>query len=195
MGSDLRRKTGGRTADDYVIVVAYDGEATEDEYFRAWKQIIPFNRLSIQPHFVRSGGNPLKAVKECKKMIGTLDGYAEFWCVCDVDDQPNDVIVKAQELAERHGIRLCLSKRCFEVWMLCHFDVPTSPIGNEQTAITNVQKHLPTFGSPRKGAFFNQLFPLTEDAIENASKLEALEFENSYTKMHHLVRKLHQNLK
>lgn len=195
MSNDLARKSGGRSADDYVIVVAYDGEATEDEYFRAWKQIIPFNRLSLVPHFVRSGGNPLTAVKRCNQMIKGLDGFAEFWCVCDVDGQPEQIVNEAFALAKKHGIRLCPSNRCFEVWMLCHFLVPSAPISNERDAIERLQAYLPSFGSPKKSACFSDLFPNTEQAIQNAENLEALELHDSSTRVHHLVRKLFQNLK
>ncbi len=193
--SNLKRKNVGRTAKDYTIVVAYDGTRTEDDYFRNWEQILSPERLKLLPQFVRSGGNVLKAVKECRKIARKLNGFAEFWCVCDVDDTNEDSLISARNLADESGIRLCLSNRCFEVWIRLHFEVSTAPILNSKDAIECIACHLKYYGNPQKVANFFDLFPKTSYAIRNGEQLEAYNLENPSTKVHNLVKKLSQNYK
>jgi hypothetical protein len=187
------RVTSGRTAKDYTIVVAYDGERTEDDYFRGWKLVIPPSRLSLDTLFVKSGGSVLKAVEAAIKRKSKYKGYAEFWCVCDVDDTSPQDLAQAQQLALANDIKLCTSNRCFEVWILLHYEFSDAAITTEREAIDRVGAHCPGYGAPYKTTAFHELFANTDKAIENATKLQAGGLSNPITFVHHLVRKLKQN--
>jgi hypothetical protein len=188
------RIVGGRSANDYTIIVAYDGERTEDEYFRGWKLIIPGSRLSLVPIFVKSGGNPLHAVRQARKEQKNVGDYAEFWCVSDCDDAPEADIAKAREEALRWNIRLCLSNRCFEVWILLHFERLTRPVNSARDAIAMVGEYEPAFSEKNKSVSFSKLLPLTPTALEHAVWLAGQGFHNPYTNVHGLVKKLRENL-
>ncbi|WP_375419910.1 RloB family protein [uncultured Sphingomonas sp.] len=174
-------------------MVAYDGERTEDDYFRGWKLVIPPSRLSLESLYIKSGGSALKAVEAAVKRKRRFKDYAEFWCVCDVDDTSSDDVARAQELARVNDIKLCLSNRCFEVWILLHYEFSGAAICNEKDAIDRVGKHCPDYGNPYKTLAFHELLPNTEIAIDNAVKLQAANPSNPMTLVHHLVRKLKQN--
>ena len=57
------RRAGARPARGDVLIVAYDGERTEDDYFRNWAKVVGPAGLTLEPVFVKSGGNVLKALK------------------------------------------------------------------------------------------------------------------------------------
>lgn len=187
------RTMGGRSAHDYKIVIAYDGERTEDEYFRSWKLLLG-QRLSIEPLHVNSGGNPLSAVRQARKRLKGNRDFAEFWCVSDVDDTPAHIVTQAYAEADAAGIKLCLSQRCFEVWIGLHFGRSTAPITCEAEAIALVSPYLPEYRAGSKVASFGELFPRTEGAIENGAWLQAQACTNPSSAVHHLVRKLHANI-
>lgn len=191
--SDGTRATSGRTAQDYTIIVAYDGERTEDDYFRGWKLIIPPSRLSLEHFYVKSGGDVYKAVEACIKKKAKLKNFAEFWCVCDVDDTSDEALLAARNLALANNIRLCTSSRCFEVWILLHHKFSDAAIDCEDDAISRVREYYCDYGSPYKVAPFYKLFPKTENAITNATQLSQQQCKNPATTMHHLARKLLQN--
>lgn len=187
------RRVGGRTAKDYTIIVAYDGELTEDEYFRGWQLIIPPSRLTLENLYVKSGGNALKAVEKCVSAKKKYRDYAEFWCVCDVDDTSTADLSAARQLASSNDIRLCLSNRCFEIWIALHFKCYTQNIMCEKDAIDLVRRHFKDYGVNGKTIPFHVLHSETDAAIANAATLAATGFSNPSTSVHHLVRKLAQN--
>jgi hypothetical protein len=189
------RILGGRSASDYTIVVAYDGEKTEDEYFRSWKLIIPPSRLSIIPIFVRSGGSPLVAVKKADREKKKLKDFAEFWCVTDRDDADDECVRLAWDLADKNDIRLCLSTRCFEIWFALHFGRYARSMLNERDAVDAVRDHIPQYSTANKTAPFATLLPLTDAAINNAEWLARQNCQNPSTNISALVRKLRDNLR
>ena len=172
------RRIGGRTAQDYTIIIAYDGELTEEEYFRGWKLVTPPSRLTIEPLYVRSGGNALKAVEKAIKSKKKYRDFAEFWCVCDVDDTSEGDLAAAKKLAFENDIRLCLSNRCFEVWIALHYCFTTQAITCERDAIDLVRRHYQNYGVNGKTIPFHKLQALTQDAIDNATRLSEENFDN-----------------
>lgn len=188
-----RRVEGGRTAKDYSIIVAYDGERTEDDYFRGWKLVIPPSRLSLEHIHIRSGGNALDAVRAAIKKKRASRNFSEFWCVCDVDDTQSPHLEEAVRLAATNDIRLCLSDRCFEIWIALHYAYTDKELATERDAIDLVRQFYSDYGAPYKTVPFHILHEKTQTAISNAAKLEKDGSGNPITKVHHLVRKLKQN--
>lgn len=189
-----RRVEGGRSASNYQITVAYDGIKTEDEYFRGWQLLLGESRLNIDPFYVTSGGNPLKAVEACSKILKKNRDSAEFWCVTDVDDTDDAIVKAALELAGRLGVRLCVSRRCFEVWMALHYERCSRPVLSESDAVELVAAHIPKYSARDKSAHFDDLWRRTNIAIDNADWLLKQGLENPSTRVHGLVRKLRDNL-
>ncbi|MBB5711911.1 RloB family protein [Sphingomonas xinjiangensis] len=193
VGVNPKRTAGGRTARDYTIVIAYDGELTEDEYFRGWKLLIPPSRLNLEHTYVRSGGNVLDAVENAIKKKKKYRNFAEFWCVCDVDDTDDEVLAQARNLANSNEIKLCTSNRCFEIWIALHFRFSDRHVGSEREAIDMVKEYHAQYGDPYKTMPFHILYDLTDNAIANARRLERGGSVSPSTRVHNLVRKLKQN--
>lgn len=191
--AQVGRKAGRAPARRAVLVVAYDGERTEDDYFRNWAQVIGPAGVTLEPVLVRSGGNVLKALKAALRKRGNT-AADEFWCVFDVDDSPLEAVRDAIALAERSGVRLCLSVRSFEVWLALHFERFARPVISEVEAVALVRRHVGGYGARNKLAPFGQLFPLSAAACDNADWLRDQGCANPATGVDELVRRLLQRL-
>ena len=182
------------SAEDYGIAVFYDGEKTEDDYFRGWQLILPRGRLTFSPVFIKSGGNALTAVKKTKAALKNYQGFAEYWCVCDLDDTAEDDLSRAEEMAAANSIRLCISRRCFEVWLQAHYEYSTASFTNRAEAIRAIAKHVPAYSKKNKTVPFIDLLDRHDQAITNAQRLVAEGVLDHTPAVFHLARKLGQNL-
>lgn len=189
----MKRKVGTREVRvPRTIVVACDGARTEADYFRAWKQVLAPAAMTVRPFVIRSGGNPLLAVRSAAKEAKRNPDFAEFWCVCDVDNAREADVTAAQELAQRSGIQLCLSRRCFEVWLALHWERSARSVRSEAEAIQLVRRHVPSYAVRSKAAPFRELYPRTLTACDNADWLRRQGLADPSTDVDRLVRKLHR---
>jgi hypothetical protein len=104
------------------------------------------------------------------------------------------IVNEAKELAGRAGIRLALTKRCFEVWIALHYELCTRPVMTEDEAIDLVRKYIDDYAVKRKVVPFMEVINRTDQAIANAQALEALCLDDLYCEIYPLVRKLRQNM-
>jgi hypothetical protein len=184
----LERKRGASTSRLRVILIVLDGERTEYQYFLGWRRFLGHKGVVLVTPVVSSGGNVLKAVKETIRISKKDRDYDEIWCVCDADDTSVDEIISARRLAEKHRINLCLSTRCFEIWLALHWaKISLSPISKSREAIALVQKYYPCFNERKKHVPFSVLQPLTVQACENARWLVAQNLDNPTTNVHELI--------
>jgi len=185
----LTRAPGGKPPRQRTILICYDGEKTEEDYFRGWKKALGTKGAVVSPYYVRSGGNALDAVKETVKIKDADGDHDECWCVCDIDDTSVNDLAKATALASKSGIRLGLSVRCFEVWIALHWPgISTAPIANEREARKLVARNFPEYLSGPKTVPFSILFDRTDEAIKNADWLTAQKHTNPSTSVHQLIR-------
>lgn len=193
-GHEWASRKNGRREVAKVVVVAYDGEATEASYFRGWKSELA-SSITLEPIYVRSGGNALSAVQAAVRVAKAKPEYDEFWCVCDIDDSSDRVVEQAKALAERSGIKLCLSRRSFEVWISLHYRRSDRAILTEAEAIALVRADYPEYSSKKKIVPFHILHPRTEKACENAQWLAGRGCGNPLTNVHELVIQLNEKYK
>lgn len=176
------------------IIVAYDGELTEDDYFRNWRSVLGGGSLTLVPIYVKSGGNALSAVEATIKKLPAISDDDEVWCVCDVDDAKSSDIRHAHSLARSRGINLALSVRSFETWIALHFERSARPIGSRAEAIELVKRHVPKYCAKNKVAPFDVLYPLRSVACANAHWLAVQGVGNPATSVHLLIEKLSAKL-
>lgn len=189
----LTRRAGKAGPKNRVIIVCYDGERTEAEYFTGWRRLLGAAGITLRPYFVASGGNALAAVKAAATIKQRDTDHDEFWCICDTDDTSAAELNSAIVLAAKKSIELCRSTRCFEVWIALHWEkISTAPISCEKDAVRLVSKHFSAYKRGEKTVPFSALLPLTQDAISNAEWLESQSCLNPSTSVHKLVCKLWQ---
>lgn len=174
-----------------TIVVCYDGEKTEAEYFVGWRRELSGVGVEVRPVFVDSGGNALHAVEAALVQKGADSEYDEYWCVCDVDDTSQDDLSRARQKAQAEGLALALSCRSFEVWLALHWQkISTAEITSEKEAVALVAKHHKKYSARLKIVPFEILLPRTDDAIANSTWLEHRGHSNPSTDVHKLVERL-----
>ncbi len=186
-----RDAIGNTREENKVIAVFVDGKKTESEYFRGWKREIGNRGLVINPIYINSGGNPLKAVQEMISKIGHEREFDELWCVCDVDGANPSAVQKADSLAKKVGAKLILSDRCFEIWIALHWRaISLNTITCEREAVNLVSQYYSEYKSDNKLVPFSVLRERTEVAIKNAVWLEGQNCVNPRTMVHTLVRRI-----
>jgi hypothetical protein len=189
----LRRKIGGRQPRVKEILVTYDGERTEAEYFLGWRRELGNKGVVFVQMLVTSGGNARKAGEETIKITKKEPSFDAKWCVCDADDTSFQDLEKAYRLANKNDIKLCLSVRSFEVWLALHWEcISLAHITNEAQAVALVQRHHASYCKDNKLVNFSVLFPLTEAACKNADWLLEQGLTNPKTTVHELIKELHQ---
>lgn len=105
----------------------------------------------------------------------------QVWCVFDVDDfYKNDAkgLLKNIREAHRNGIKIAFFNECFELWILSHFKLVTSPPARhkfeDEIKKAYQSKSLGNFEKNQR--CFNDIISLQPDAIKNCKNMS--EFKN-----------------
>ena len=123
----------------------------------------------------------------------------------DRDDNSNEVLRRAYEIAKKEGYHIIYSNPCFEFWYLLHFTNYTGYLENCEAVIVQLDKPGRLEKYKKSKEVFEVLKGLQEEAIENASRqIEKLEKEhkkfltreaNPTTNVFELVTYLNQQIK
>lgn len=114
----------------------------------------------------------------------------EVWAVVDQDQ--HSTLKDALALARREGVKVALSKPCFEVWLLLHHLPSMKPLVSADQVRNELLQRLPQYS---KSMEMTELVQLAEVAISNAEAVELRLQEEGMggypsTTVHHLVRGL-----
>lgn len=174
--SRYRGNAQHRIAHPKIYVWSHTKRA-EIEYFQAFKnhlrsvQLQPIKELLFTPQQL------------IEHVISWKDGSVneadndQVWCIFDVDDfhkhNPNE-FMKSLDSAHKNGIKIAYINECFELWILLHFVLQTSPPGKRKEYSQKIDKYFKANGLgpfKKNDCCFNVLNPYLETAIENAGKL------------------------
>lgn len=194
-GSSWANRKQGRRQTRKTIIVVYDGELTEEEYFKGWKRVLGPSSIVLEAIYVMSGGSAVSAVRQAIKKTQYAQADDDIWCVCDVDDTTAAQVADARALAARNGIRLCLSNRSFEIWLGLHYRQSDGVLATEEDAIRHVAAHYPKYTARSKVIPFDLLLPRTGTACANAIWLAGRGCGNPMTDVHTLVSVLFEKYK
>lgn len=169
----LKRRRGVRDLAKRFLIVCED-EKSAPNYFRALKK--EFNLTAASVEVVGSGGNsqPIQIVKraiEVQKAAAKAEStepFEQVWCVLD-GDYGNE-INNARASAEENKIRLAISTKCFEYWVLLHFEQSAVPSVNCRAIVSSLRKkHVPDY---EKGSCdFQKIVQYVHDASKRAESL------------------------
>jgi hypothetical protein len=115
-------RTIGLLRDARLIIIATEGEKTEEQYFSIFND----TRVQVRVLPSKNGKSSPKHVMENAlefKEDFDLDGDDELWIAIDVDNWPAKALSKIARLAITKKIGLAISNPCFETWLALHFDV------------------------------------------------------------------------
>jgi len=181
----LNRQSGAKTPDR--IVIAFEGEHTEPQYFHhlAAKN----SRISIvsleRAEEAKSKSAPKHVLQQLHdfKAAEAPRKHDELWLVVDVDQWEN--LTEVVNSCSEEGYRAAISNPCFELWLLLHFrslDEYTAEEKQrlwENKKVTKKRTFLEKELSDRLIDGYNKRRPATErfipfvkEAIERARQLD-----------------------
>lgn len=136
-GAGRRRGTGGpgptrgRRDPVPVVLVVAEGEKTEIDYL-AWLnrrrrevRIDAYSKFNSPEQVVQHALDRRKRGPADARSLDRGEGYDEVWCFVDVDDHAH--LPGAVARAQREGLGIVVSGRCFETWLLMHLRDETRP--------------------------------------------------------------------
>lgn len=175
------RKTDVRTA--RVFVVACEGEQTEAIYFNALAEGLRRVRVISLPAFDGLSApeqviERLNDFADKQGVLKTTTGGGELWMVFDVDHYfaPNHVGATHRVLDEatRRGYQFAISNRCFEVWLLGHFE-EVAPHGSVDELTVRLRVHLGGYQKNRLS--FEKFRPHISAAMQRAKNADVAPHE------------------
>ncbi len=184
-----------------IFLIVCEGKCSEPNYIKGLRQEKRASNIHIE--VVSGKSDPMTLVEEAIERMHV--GYDEVFCVFDRDD--HKTFEKAIERIHKHNkvskglpkMTAIVSNPCFEIWVLMHFECPTSPIeASGKKPVSDVLiKRIKGLGfeyAKNDGLLYSKLKPYLPTAFKHASKLEKTHkgdcHQNPYTGMHLLVKKL-----
>ena len=171
-----RGKRQYRKAHPKIFVWSHTKKA-EIEYFQDFKNYLETPLLMPRKEICGTPQELLEKVIEWKKREICEEDGDQVWCIFDVDDfykNSKDELLGAIKKAVGGGIQIAYINECFELWILFHFERPTTPIRRGKEIEKKIQQ---AFKKNSLGKFkknqnvFEVLLPFQEQAIKNAKTL------------------------
>jgi hypothetical protein len=165
------RKAGRRRKRKPVVYIICEGTETEPRYFNAFRT--RYCNIDIVP-LPSSYKSADSLVRKTKSTLGERPYYPDegdvVWCVFDRDDNTDEMLRKAGELAGRDGYRIAFSNPCFEYWYLLHFTDHFGYLEDSDAVIRQLRKkdRIPDYIKAKD--HYSRLLPMQEDAIRRAKK-------------------------
>ena len=168
--------------DAKLIIIISEGECTEPYYFIKFNGELRYSGVRIKTPKVRQT-DPISLVKTAINIINkkrsdcriSQEDGDEIYCVYDVDDNSDEDLNSAKELAEKNGIKIFLSNPCFEIWFLLHFEQVNKGISREDL-YEQLKKYVKNY--EKSSDVYHLLKDLQANAIANAERLNSMHEEN-----------------
>lgn len=188
------RRLGQRPAS--LVLIVTEGEETEPRYFEALKVRWRLTGVKVRkasasaPIHVVETAIRLREAAKASRGSAFQAPFDEVWAVVDQDQ--HSTLKDALALARREGVKVALSKPCFEVWLLLHHLPSMKPLVSADQVRNELLQRLPQYS---KSMEMTELVQLAEVAISNAEAVELRLQEEGMggypsTTVHHLVRGL-----
>lgn len=190
-----------------IIYIICEGEETEIKYFKHFRSRNCLVEVTPMPSKHKAAEH---LVKHAKGLIGQAeyrpkDGD-EIWCVFDCDENSNQSLNKAADMAQAIGYGIAFSNPCFEYWYLLHFAQHNGYLKDCDEVIKLLKSKGFIEKYKKSNDVFELLLPYQAEAINHAVKrLEQLNNDgtailcrdsNPATTVHELVKHLNnQNMK
>lgn len=211
--SIYRGKQQHREAHPKIFVWAHT-EKAEIEYFQDFKNYLTTPLLMPNKKICWTPQELLENIIEWKKSNINEEDGDQVWCIFDVDDfykeeKDRKNFLKLIKEAVKNNVKIAYINECFELWILLHFERPTSAISRGK----DVEKKIITaFKNNGLGKFeknqkvFSVLLPFQGQAIKNAKTL-LLDYEkinwknclsitgNPSTSIHFLIEEINRLIK
>lgn len=170
----LQRRRGVRDLALRFLIVCEDGKFAPN-YFEALKEHFKLTATSIKVAGSSGKTQPIQVVERAVELrdnsadpeSGTLP-FDQVWCVIDGDY--GSKINNARAKARANRVELAISTKCFEYWVLLHFEEnDTATVDCEAVVHALRKRHVPQY---EKGTCdYHEIVPRVHDACRRAEKL------------------------
>lgn len=194
--ASFRRKSKGKVPRSVTLIVC-DGQ-TERSYFEALRvslELAPAE-VTIPPDI--TGRSPRQIV-DFAAAKGSNGGYGRIFCVFDRDDHAsfNDAVTRIRQLRDRPRRPLpisgAVSRPCWEIWVLLHFERTDAPFPNCDDVVSRVrERHMSSYKKADKKTSESLVLRVME-AVANATWLATRQHggaSSPSTTVHHVVQHL-----
>ena len=170
----LERRRGVRDLEKRFLIVCEDGKSAPN-YFNALKKHFNLSAASIRVAGSEGHTQPLQVVERAVDINASAaakdsstEPFDQVWCVIDGDFGAK--IANARSKANAHGVLLAISNKCFEYWILLHFEENDKAAADCNGLVKTLRKkHLPKY---EKGKCeFEPIVPKVREACARAEKL------------------------
>jgi hypothetical protein len=187
------------------ILILTEDEKSSKYYFNAFKKdeklkrdLASVNVEVFQPKDYSPLGLVNDAKERKKKAKSDRNPYDEIWIVLDRDGHAN--FDQALNTAQANQINVAISIRCFEYWVLLHFEYTTRGFSKCDNIIKHIKKnHLKDYS--KAYCCYEEIRDKVDTAIKHGERV-VKHYENDiesgikiydlavYTNVHQLVKKL-----
>lgn len=158
--------------DTRLIIIAAEGQKTEQQYFSLFHDTrVQVKVLSTGADNRSSPGHVIERLNAFKEEFNIGDGD-ELWLMVDVDRWTPQTLGEVSREALQRGYGLAVSNPCFEVWLLCHFQIPPADV-SACRAVENVLREALDGGYNKARLDISRFFDQIETAVKRAVELDA----------------------
>jgi hypothetical protein len=152
--------------DARLIVIASEGEKTEERYFRI------FRSTKIQLKLITALGGRSSPDHVLSNLVRFSEEFDlgiddELWLVIDRDRWTTSALSKVAREVQSRGWGLALSNPCFEFWLALHFPDPLPSVLTSASLVAHLQHVLGGFNKTR---FNHLLFQPHVRSAENRAR-------------------------
>lgn len=164
----------GSLRDDRLFIIACDDTYAPKQYFEF------FNIPRVQVHVVETTGGTSSARHVLDRLLQyerSREEDDELWLMLDTDHYTSQRHIKsfmaAIKRAKLKGVKIALSKPCFEIWLLLHHVEETAVTGLPD-AVEVEELLRATLGEYNKRGLKEKHYPIESlpNAIERAKRLD-----------------------
>lgn len=162
-----------------VIHIFHNGEVAEVNYFQDFKHFLAGQdtQVNVVNYWKQTKGKaPWQVIEHAIECQISQRDHDQVWCVFDVDDflrQHKKLFMKSLQKAKDHNIKIAYSNRCFELWLMLHFELIESAISAQdyQKKLKVFFKKIDVEYEKNSENLFKKLLHLQSSAIIRAKKI------------------------
>lgn len=167
--NEYDRQQSGKRKRKPVIYIVCEGRETETRYFKSFRtRFCPIDIIPITSIYKSADS----LVRKVKSTLGKNPYYPDegdvVWCVFDCDDNTNEMLTKAMQLAKKNGFKIAFSNPCFEYWFLLHFSEYRGYLANCNAVINQLHRKGRLENYRKSEDIYSLIIDRQDTAIANA---------------------------
>ena len=175
-GRRLARKRGNRAGLPAILIVC-EGQETEPNYLHGLCDARGINRANVTIVPGDSDTDALRLVRKARKRFEVDRDFDAVFVVCDCagEELADATALAAKPMRHASGftmpVTLIISRPCFEIWLLLHFEYAARPFHTAADVIDLLRRHITDYSKADRQIFAKVAGGL-DRAIGHAKRLK-----------------------